>query len=349
MTREFCARAGLGFVETPGYTERTIERGVAVSPEHLCFPMKVLLGSAIDALEAGADTLLTVAGYGACRFNYFAEIQRRILEREGYDFRIVVFDSPRDSFPDFYRNLKVVKAASDKGWLGLIQVIRLALHKGWAWDEIEKHAMSLRALEREEGAVDGAARECLALLDAAGGVEEVEEARAAIAEGFARVPLDRERPHLRMGIIGELMMCMEPYFNFDIERWLAGKGVVLERSLYMSDIFTPRGRNPVSRRDDGAVWETAAPYLCHEIGGHGQINVAAAVDYARRGFDAVVHFFPFTCLPEIIAKTVFVRISRDFGIPVFSFSIDEQTGRAGLETRLEALVDLAWEKARRRS
>ncbi|MCJ7610893.1 MAG: CoA protein activase, partial [Candidatus Aminicenantes bacterium] len=87
---------------------------------------------------------------------------------------------------------------------------------------------------------------------------------------------------------------------------------------------------------------------CHEIGGHGQINVAAAVDFARNGFDAVLHFFPFTCLPEIIAKTVFVRIAEELDIPILSISIDEQTGQAGMQTRLEALIELAWSKKKKK-
>jgi predicted nucleotide-binding protein (sugar kinase/HSP70/actin superfamily) len=344
MVEDFCTRFGLGFVETPDYSERTVRRGVAIAPELVCFPMKVLLGSAIDALEAGADTLLTVAGYGACRFNYFAEIQRRILEREGYEFQIVVFDSPRDSMSDFYRNLRTVLKASDRGFASLLKDMRLSLRKGHGFDEIERNAMALRGLESEEGSVDSAVEECRAILSAAWSAGEIAEARVAIEERFAAVPVEPDRPHLRVGVTGELMMCMESYFNFDIERWLAKRGAVLERSLYMSDIFTPMGRNPVSGRDDAEVEGMARPYVCHEIGGHGQINVAATLDFARRGFDAVVHFFPFTCLPEVIARTVFVRVSEDLDIPILSLSIDEQTGRAGLQTRLEALVDLAWSR-----
>jgi hypothetical protein len=131
MAQDLCDRLGLGFVETPEYTERTVERGVAIAPEFVCFPMKVLLGSAIESLEAGADTLVTVAGYGACRFNYFAEIQRRILEREGYRFQIVVFDSPRDSLGDFYRNLRVVLRGSSVHFPGLVREMSLAVRKRW--------------------------------------------------------------------------------------------------------------------------------------------------------------------------------------------------------------------------
>jgi len=344
MARDACTRLGLGYVEAPPYSRRTIELGVAIAPEFVCFPMKVLLGSAIEALEAGADTLVTVAGYGACRFNYFAEIQRRILEREGYRFGMVVFDSPRDSFGDFYHNVRLVRRASGRHLPSLIKAMVLAVRKGWGYDEIDKYAIARRALEVDKGATDRAIADSREILTGAWNNSEIEEARRAIKARFDEVSIEETRPHIRVGITGEIMMAMEPFFNCDIENWLAKKGAVIERSLYMSDLFTPMGRNPVAGRDDEEIGLNAAPYLCHEIGGHGQINVAAAADFARRGFDAVLHFFPFTCLPEIIAKMVFTRISAELDVPILSISIDEQTGRAGMQTRLEALIDLAWSR-----
>src|SRR5450756_1118033 len=261
---------------------------------------------------------------------------------------MVVFDSPGDSLPDFYHNMRLILRETRVHLPGLMKAMALAVRKGWGYDEIEKHSMALRALEAEDGSVDRAVEDCRKILTAALGKTEIEEAREAIKARFDEVRLEPERPHIRVGITGELMTSIEPYFNMDIERWLAKKGAVVERSLYMSDLFTPMGRNPVSGRDDDEIGQTSVPYLCHEIGGHGQINVAAAVDFARNGFDAVLHFFPFTCLPEIIAKTVFVRIAEELDIPILSISIDEQTGQAGMQTRLEALIDLAWSKKKKK-
>ena len=54
---------------------------------------------------------------------------------------------------------------------------------------------------------------------------------------------------------------------------------------------------------------------------------------------------PFTCIPEIVARSILPRVSRALGIPVMSLILDEQTGLAGVLTRLEVFVDLL---ARRR-
>jgi predicted nucleotide-binding protein (sugar kinase/HSP70/actin superfamily) len=348
MARDFCARTGIGFVEPPEYTTSTIERGVAISPEHFCFPMKVLMGSSMECLDAGADTLLTVAGYGACRFNYFAELQRRLLERQGYSFDLVAFDSPRDSITDFYENFRTVTRAAGLGLRQGMKAVSLTLQKGRAFDLIDKKALGIRALEAVRGSTDEAVAECRAMLEPVESPERLALVNREMALRMEEVPLESDRPFLRVGVTGEIMTAIEPYFNLDIEHWLARRGAVMERSIYMSDLFSPRGRNPVSGWTDAEMEAAAVPYLRHEIGGHGQINVAAALDYARRGFDAVVHLMPFTCLPEVIARTLFARISEDLDTPILSISIDEQTGRAGMETRLEALMDLAWSRKKAR-
>src|SRR5450756_2975563 len=119
-----------------------------------------------------------------------------------------------------------------------MKAMALAVRKGWGYDEIVKHSMALRALEAEDGSVDRAVEDCRKILTAALGKTEIEEAREAIKARFDEVRLEPERPHIRVGITGELMTSIEPYFNMDIERWLAKKGAVVERSLYMSDLFT---------------------------------------------------------------------------------------------------------------
>lgn len=75
-------------------------------------------------------------------------------------------------------------------------------------------------------------------------------------------------------------------------------------------------------------------------GGHGRESVGHTILYAKKGFDGVIHLSPFTCIPEIVAKSILPAVSKDYNISVLSISLDEQTGKAGLRTRLEAFVDL---------
>jgi predicted nucleotide-binding protein (sugar kinase/HSP70/actin superfamily) len=80
------------------------------------------------------------------------------------------------------------------------------------------------------------------------------------------------------------------------------------------------------------------------VGGEGLLTVGQTVVQAKKGFDGMVELLPFTCIPEITALNVLPRISRELNIPIISFILDEQSGRAGMRTRLEAFVDLLFRR-----
>ena len=71
----------------PPLTKRTEQLGAKNSPDFVCTPFKTTLGSMIEALEAGADTILMV--YGICRLNYYGELQEQILRDMGFDFTFI--------------------------------------------------------------------------------------------------------------------------------------------------------------------------------------------------------------------------------------------------------------------
>ena len=84
----------------------------------------------------------------------------------------------------------------------------------------------------------------------------------------------------------------------------------------------------------------AKPYLRWDISGEGWVTIGQTVICAQNGYDGLVETLPFTCMPEIVALNILPRVSREHNIPVLSFIFDEQSGRAGMKTRLEAFVDL---------
>lgn len=347
IARDLARRFDFDFVETPPFTERTIEMGAAMAPEFACLPLKAVLGSFVEVLEEGADTLVMGGGHGPCRFGYYGEIQRRILERDGYEFDMVVIDPPSTSVASFHRGIRSLVPSSKVSLRALAFELRAVLKKVEAFDSLEKWAMALRGCEAEPGAVDAALEDARALVSAAFTTAEIRRARAQAQERFSCVRLDRGAGHLAVGLVGEIFVVLEPFFNFDIDKWLGKRGVVVERCVHITDTVTPGRKNPVYGYDEHAVARAAAPYLSHEVGGDGLLSVGASALYARRGFDAVVHFLPFTCMPEVIAKGVLAGLSRRTGLPVLSLTVDEQTGRAGVATRLEALLDLA--RSRRQS
>ena len=70
--------------------------------------------------------------------------------------------------------------------------------------------------------------------------------------------------------------------------------------------------------------------------------------FAERGFDGVIQLAPFSCIPEIVAKGILPQVSHDQEIPVMTIFLDEMMGKAGMQTRLEAFVDLLLQRREHR-
>jgi predicted nucleotide-binding protein (sugar kinase/HSP70/actin superfamily) len=85
-----------------------------------------------------------------------------------------------------------------------------------------------------------------------------------------------------------------------------------------------------------------------DIGGDA-LECVSDVMYAKeKGKDGIIHISPFTCMPEIMSQNIFPKMREDVDIPILTLIMDEQTGKAGYLTRLEAFVDLMRRKKMRK-
>jgi predicted nucleotide-binding protein (sugar kinase/HSP70/actin superfamily) len=57
------------------------------------------------------------------------------------------------------------------------------------------------------------------------------------------------------------------------------------------------------------------------------------------GYHGLVQIYPMTCMPEIVSRSILPQVEKDYDIPILYLIVDEQTGEAGYQTRLEAFVD----------
>ncbi|MBN2168998.1 MAG: CoA protein activase [Actinobacteria bacterium] len=348
IIRDLADRFDLDYIEPPVFDEDTLKIGAALAPETACLPLKAVLGTFIKLLESGCETLLMGGGSGPCRFGYYGEILDRVLTREGYEFNLIIIDPPSTSVREFHNGIRKALPRDRYRLSKVARELLLALRKVGLYDEIEKWAMAIRGIELEKGIVDHTVIHANEIAAGAYSKREIASARAEIQNLFNRIPTDDPSDHLKIGLVGEIFIVLEPFFNFDIDRWLGKRGVIVERSVHITDTVWLSSKNPVFGHSEHEIARAAAPYLSCEVGGDGLLTVGGTVIFAQNNFDAVVHFLPFTCMPEVIAKTVLARVSRELSIPVLSLTIDEQTGKAGVETRLEALLDLAMSTRQRR-
>ena len=78
-----------------------------------------------------------------------------------------------------------------------------------------------------------------------------------------------------------------------------------------------------------------------DIGGECVWVLGEYIDKAKAGFSGMVHVYPFTCMPEVTARTIITNhLKKKYGLPFISFSFDESNAVEGFRTRLEAFIDL---------
>ncbi|KKM12539.1 CoA protein activase [Clostridiales bacterium PH28_bin88] len=329
-------------VVPPAPSKQTLSYGVQYSPEFACIPFKMVLGTYVEVLQQGAEMIITSGGVGPCRAGLYGMLHEKILRSLGYEFELLVFDPPLRGMWDFIKKIGKVIRPTRVSWPCFVSELKTAWGKLVAVDAVEILSHQIRPYEIHRGETTRVFNQSLDLLDAAQTREEIAAAREKAEEMIRSVPQDRTRRPLRVGLIGEIYVVLEPFMNLDIEKTLGEMGVETHRSIYL----TGYTQHNVMANGEHNLKEIARPYLDQLVGGHGVNSIGETILYARNGFDGVVQLAPFTCIPEIVAKSILPRVSRDLGIPVLTITIDEQTGKAGVQTRLEAFVDLLEQRRR---
>lgn len=339
--KKIAALLGHEVINPPKPTQRTINLGVKHSPEFACFPMKVLLGTYLEAIELGADTLISSGGHGPCRAGFYGEVQQKILNSLGYNVELIIFDAITRDFWGFYKKVKKIKGANS--WKKVWQTLKFTYRTINVLDSLEKEIETVRAYEVQKGKATRTWEKIEKMIDDAYSDAELErvekEAREMIAEiEVYQVP---ENQRIRIGIVGEIYVVMESAVNMRVEEKLGEMGCEVRRSQYLSE-WVDANLIPqrFSRSREPEILRKGEKYIEIIIGGHAKENMGHIVDFKDQGFDGIVHLMPFGCLPELISQSIIPQISQELDIPILTLSLDEQTGRANSLTRLEAFVDL---------
>jgi predicted nucleotide-binding protein (sugar kinase/HSP70/actin superfamily) len=337
--RTLLCEMGLEPILPPPISQRTIALGTKIAPEFACFPLKVNLGNYLEGIEMGAEMVLMAGGIGPCRFGFYGEVQREILLDAGYNPEFLVLEAPKTHPFELWEKLR--RYIPRHKLSELSKAVYLAWLKADALDRFDRLANEIRPVEKTPGSTNRLQKTYYRKLDEAMLARDIKTVMNQGLTELAALPARQEEKPLRIVLVGEIYMVLEPQVNFQIEKLLGEMSVAVERTIYFTDwvrdqlvmsIFNPNWRD--------SLFRLAKPYLNNFVGGHGLETVAHTVGAAREGCHGVVQLTPFTCMPEIVAMQALPRVSRDLNIPVLSIIIDEHAAEAGIRTRLEAFVDL---------
>lgn len=329
----------LEVVVPPFSSQKTLNLGIKYSHEFACLPLKVNLGNLIEAKELGADTIIMAGGVGPCRFGLYAQVEREILNELGYEYDSLVLEPPDKHLLQFINRVR--KIIGTNSWWKVIEAIKFAYEKAYAVDLIEKKVQYLRPREKKLGIVDQIYTHTLTTINEAQSYSTLHEATNLGLLKIEQVPLNLDVEVIRIGLIGEIYTLLEPFVSLDIEKELGKLGAHVTRSLYLSEWINAHLLMNVSKKVKPKPFaELAKPYLNYFVGGHGRETVGYAVGFAQEGYDGIVQIAPLTCMPEIVAHTILPKVRENYQIPLLTIYVDEQSGKAGIVTRLEAFTDL---------
>lgn len=332
----------------PPYTsKKTLSLGTKHSPEAICLPYKLILGNFIEAIEGGADYVAMISSPGICRLGEYGSCIKNALTDLGYNTKYIEL-TLYDGIQGMYRFLKEITGKNDP--VLFMRAIIIAIRKVFIMDDLDARLSYLRAREVTSGEADKHFHKAAHYIMQANSNRALDKAKKLAFEELNKTQIDPNREVLHVDLTGEIYIVCDDFSNQNIVKELGKMGVEVRRSLtvgsFLKDAIIPKifrkGETHLQRAN-----RMAKPYLQRDIGGDSLECVSDVVYADLRGIDGIIHVSPFTCMPEIMSQNIFPAMRENCDIPILPLIMDEQTGKAGYLTRLEAFVDLMRRRKRK--
>ena len=334
----------------PPYTsKKTLSYGTKYSPEAVCLPYKLILGNFVEAIEGGVDYVAMITSPGICRLGEYGTNIQETLSDLGYHANYIEL-SLYDGIKGLFDFLKRLTGKNDP--ILFSRAIVLIPRIIFLLDDLDTALSYYRAREVVFGEAEKHYKKALRLISNVSNTRMLNSCRKRVFKEMSKTEIDPNREVLYVDLTGEIFLVCDKFSNQNIERELGKMGVQTRRSLtvgsFLKDAIIPK----IFRKNDEETHleraeRMAKPYLMRDIGGDA-LECVSDVAYANaKGKDGIIHISPFTCMPEIMSQNIFPKMREEHDIPILSLVMDEQTGKAGYITRLEAFVDLMRRKKRK--
>ena len=344
---------GLQYVSPPSMTKRTIEIGAKLSPDYVCAPFKCMIGCYVEAMEHGANVLISTGG--TCRLGYYGELHEKILNDAGYRFDMMRLNLQRQkNIPGLLKEIH--RFAPHSSYARMAKALPATFSMLTSIDKVEDYMRKNMGFEDIDGSYEKVYKLFLRDLRRARGLSDVKETYRKAMNSFRRLPSHKPRQPIRVGVVGEYFTIMDPESNHRIEAKIAKMGAEVHRWMNLSnsvavcpDEATLKKLNSYLKYNlhhfPSSLWvdsqiKSIKQYSTYDTGASGISTIALADAYAKAGFDGLIHVKSFGCMPEMDIIPMLHNISADYKIPILYMSYDTQTSDTGIETRLEAFYDM---------
>jgi predicted nucleotide-binding protein (sugar kinase/HSP70/actin superfamily) len=313
----------------PPLTKRTYEIGARYSPDMICTPFKTTLGNFIEAAQQGANVFV-MPGVG-CRLGFYDILQKQILDDLGYNCEMITLFDYIPTVKRMFTSFKEINP--DLTQEEFDSIFEIVVKITVDMDNLADFMRRNMAFELNKGEYEKHYSGYLQEVKNAQSVAEAKAIGIKYKEKMDSVAINKPEKPIRIGIIGEIYIVVEPFSNCNMEKWLAEHDVEIIRPFDLSrmavSIFTVKEQI-----------EKSGGYVDYNIGSTANDAIAEAYQMIQDGIDGIIHVKPSSCSPEITAMSILQNMSRDYSIPFMYMTFDTETSEAGVHTRLEAFHDM---------
>ena len=317
-------------LKTPLITSKTIELGSKYSPDFVCTPFKYTLGSFIECLEMGANTLVQMGG--GCRYGYYYELQNKILEDLGYNFKFYnLVSKGRTDIKHIYKVIKEIEPNIKviRGLYYLLITKNMVKHMDYIEDYIRRN----KAYEINKGELDRVYNEMVDEFIKVDSLYKLNKIFKIYKKRIFNIKLNKPKNNIKIAIIGELFTLMEPFANYNIEDYLINMGVEVKRFTNVTYLLFEKKRK-------SKKYLKKLKNIKYKMGADAMDNIYYTKYLIDNKYDGIIHIKSTFCTPEIGSMSVINKMCEEHDMPVLFMSMDINTSKVGMETRLEAFYDM---------
>ena len=320
----------LKVIKPSDITSKTIELGSKYSPDFVCTPFKYTLGSLLEGIEKGANTLIQFGG--GCRYGYYAELQEQIIKDLGHDITL-------DSLiiggkTDLKRIRKLMKKYdSSIKLLKTLYYSLIGIKMVKYMDKIDEYIRSNIGFEEKKNSFTNLKKQMLNDFEHTKGLINLIHLYHKYKIKFKKIKINKPKDCLKIGLIGELYTLMEPSSNYYIEKDLAKHNIEIKRYTNVSYLLFKK-RKLVKK------YLKKLSNIKYRMGADAVDNIYHTKQLCHKKYDGIIHIKSSFCTPEIAVMPIINKIAKENNIPIIFFSFDTNTSEVGIKTRLEAFYDM---------
>lgn len=317
-------------LESPNITSNTIELGSKYSPDFVCTPFKYTLGTFIECLNLGANTLIQMGG--GCRYGYYFELQKKILSDLGYNFEY--YNLVSKGHTDLKKIHSIIKEIDpDIKMLKVLYYLFITIKMVKYMDHIEDYIRHNFAYEIESGSYMKTYNAMLEDFKKVKNLYGLNKTYRKYKRTFKNIKINKPKNNIKIGLIGELYTLMEPFSNYNIENILKDYGVEIKRFTNVTYLL-------FEKRKKTKKYLKKLKNIKYKMGADAMDNIYYTKWLIENNYDGIIHIKSSFCTPEIGSMGIINKMCGECNMPVIFMSMDSNTSKVGFETRLEAFLDV---------